>query len=363
MNSNLIAGLLFAAVMVGSRVVMRYALRRRILDQPNQRSSHTVPVPRLGGAAFVPLLLSALGCVWLVPWKPDAPIVALMLGICVVFTVSVFDDVFSLPIWVRFGGQLLASGGFVVSAVAANGAWLEHYYSGLNSFTVQAAEMDWGVKSFLLMLLTVWLVGSVNIYNFMDGIDGIAGVQAVIAGLAWWWWGQWSGSAMASALGLLSAAAAAGFLTINWPPAKMFMGDAGSTVLGFLLAAAPVLAAVQSRVAFDRLLIAAALALWPFLVDGTFTILRRLGRRENILQAHRSHLYQRLVIAGQTHRRVTLVYGALAAAGVGFGTLVVRGVPGAVPLAIGGVGVCFLCLWRWVCRVEERVGAVGRSTR
>jgi hypothetical protein len=76
------------------------------------------------------------------------------------------------------------------------------------------------------------------------------------------------------------------------------------------------------------------------------------GAGENILQAHRSHLYQRWVIAGQMHRRVTLLYGALAGVGVGFGTLVVRGVPGAVPLAIGGVGVCFLGRWRWVCRVE-----------
>ena len=157
-----------------------------------------------------------------------------------------------------------------------------------------------------------------------------------------------------SALGLFSAGAAVGFLTLNWPPARIFMGDAGSTVLGFLFAAAPLVAAGESPAAFDHLLIAAALALWPFLVDGTFTIFRRLGRGENILQAHRSHLYQRLVIAGQTHRRVTLVYGALALVGVGFGTLVVRGVLGAVPLAIGGVGVCFLGLWRWVCRVEAR---------
>ncbi len=136
-----------------------------------------------------------------------------------------------------------------------------------------------------------------------------------MAGLAWAVWGHWLGAPFVSALGLLSAAAAVGFLTLNWPPARIFMGDAGSTVLGFLLAAAPLLAAVEGQLAFDHLLIAAALALWPFLVDGTFTLFRRLGRGENILQAHRSHLYQRLVIAGQTHRRVTLVYGALALVG------------------------------------------------
>jgi hypothetical protein len=103
--------------------------------------------------------------------------------------------------------------------------------------------------------------------------------------------------------------------------------------------------------------------LGAFCLNGTVTLFRRLVRGENILQAHRSHMYQRLVIAGQTHRRVTLVYGALAGVGVGFGTLVVRGVPGAVPLAIAGVGMCFLGLWRWVCWVEERVAAVGRASR
>ncbi len=108
---------------------------------------------------------------------------------------------------------------------------------------------------------------------------------------------------------------------------------------------------------------AGLLALWLFLLDGTFTLFRRLAKGENILQAHRSHLYQRLVIAGRSHQTVTLVYGALAGVGVGLGTLVVRGVPGAVPLAIGGVGVCFLGLWRWVCRGEACVALVGRSPR
>ncbi len=77
--------------------------------------------------------------------------------------------------------------------------------------------------------LGVWLVGTVNLYNFMDGIDGIAGLQAVVAGLAWAAWGHWLGAPFVSALGLLAAAAAVGFLSLNWPPARIFMGDAGAT--------------------------------------------------------------------------------------------------------------------------------------
>jgi UDP-N-acetylmuramyl pentapeptide phosphotransferase/UDP-N-acetylglucosamine-1-phosphate transferase len=204
--------------------------------------------------------------------------------------------------------------------------------------------------------LALWLVGTVNLYNFMDGIDGIAGVQAVVAGLAWALWGAWVGAAGVLAVGALVAAAAAGFLTLNWPPARIFMGDAGSTVLGFLLAAAPLLAAQEApgAVPFDRLLIAGALGLWPFLLDGTFTLFRRLAKGENILQAHRSHLYQRLVIAGRSHQTVTLVYGALAGVGVGFGSRVVLGGPGAVRWAVGGVGVLFAGLWSWVVWEEAR---------
>ena len=339
---------------VAVRLLRRWAVKHALLDVPNERSSHRLPVPRLGGAAFVPVFGLSLG-LWAV-WADRLGFlgVALAAGMALLYGISLLDDFLSLPTGIRFAVQGLAAGMLLMAVFPSLGDRLNLLDTWFGLGPAGRAPSVPFTLVLSMLGLGVWLVGAVNVYNFMDGIDGIAGLQAVVAGLAWAAWGHWLGAPFVSALGLLSAAAAVGFLSLNWPPARIFMGDAGSTVLGFLFAAAPLLAAWESPVAFDHLLIAAALALWPFLMDGTFTIFRRLKRGENILQAHRSHLYQRLVIAGRTHRQVTLVYGALAAAGVGLGSRVVLGVPVAVPWAVGGVGVLFAGLWSWVGWEEDR---------
>ena len=146
----------------------------------------------------------------------------------------------------------------------------------------------------------------------MDGIDGIAGAQALVGGN----WLDDRGAARRdradiAALSLLVAAASSGFLLHNWHPAKVFMGDAGSGFFGFLFAALPLLAPAGS-VSFVW---CAVLLMWPFLFDTGFTLLRRASRFENVLAAHRSHIYQRLVITGCSHVQVTLVYAGLAMLG------------------------------------------------
>ena len=161
-------------------------------------------------------------------------------------------------------------------------------------------------------------------------------------------------------MGAVVAAAALGFLTLNWPPAKIFMGDAGSTVLGFLFATLPFLATVEAggRLDLVRSLTIGAILVWPFLADGIFTFLRRLKNRENVLQAHRSHLYQRLVIAGHSHTRVTVAYGCLAFLGAVVVVPLVKtpaaGAGGSpVPAALGVLAAAFVALWRWVVVSEQ----------
>jgi UDP-N-acetylmuramyl pentapeptide phosphotransferase/UDP-N-acetylglucosamine-1-phosphate transferase len=107
------------------------------------------------------------------------------------------------------------------------------------------------------------------------------------------------------------AAGAAGFLALNWPPARIFMGDVGSTFLGFSFGAWALVAMPGGSGGLPPLLW--IVALFPFLFDGTYTLLRRMLRGEPFYRAHRSHLYQRLVQAGWTHRRTTLLYATLAA--------------------------------------------------
>ena len=117
-------------------------------------------------------------------------------------------------------------------------------------------------------------------------------------------------------LGAALAGGALGFLVHNWAPARIFMGDVGAAFLGFSFAAIPVLGATLGEgAAAARWPVAGALLVWPFVFDTALTLVRRWRRGENVLEAHRSHLYQRLVQAGWTHARVSVLYGALALGG------------------------------------------------
>ena len=216
--------------------------------------------------------------------------------------------------------------------------------------------MHWGWLG--VPLAFFWVVGLTNAYNFMDGIDGLAGSQAVIAGVGWAGLGWLRGEPLVSLLGLLVAGSSLGFLLHNWPPARIFMGDVGSAFLGFTFAALSVLAAQQN----PRLAVAGILLLWPFIFDTIGTFLRRLRRRENVFAAHRSHLYQRLVIAGYSHRTVTLLYSGLALVGLVLALVWVLALPGADWLALGLPGLLGFGLWQFVVRAETASLALQRAT-
>jgi UDP-N-acetylmuramyl pentapeptide phosphotransferase/UDP-N-acetylglucosamine-1-phosphate transferase len=163
----------------------------------------------------------------------------------------------------------------------------------------------------LLLAFGLWIVGLVNAYNFMDGIDGLAGGQAIVAASGWVLVGILTGQPALTGAACVLAAACAAFLRFNWSPARVFMGDVGSAFLGFAFAVLPL--STPSPV---RFVLAGACFMWPFLFDTCFTLIRRLLRRENVLQAHRSHLYQRLIGTGVSHAHVTSVYLMLAALGL-----------------------------------------------
>jgi len=145
----------------------------------------------------------------------------------------------------------------------------------------------------------------------MDGIDGLAALQAIVAGGALAIAGLMLENPLIGAAGGLLAAATAGFLVYNLPPARLFMGDIGSTFLGFSLAGLTLLGGVG--VGGGRLPIEFGIVvLAPFLFDSVATLARRLLRGERWYAAHRSHYYQRLVQSGLSHAQVTILYTALA---------------------------------------------------
>ena len=317
----------------GVEAVRRFALRRQILDVPNERSSHVAPTPRGGGVAIV----AACAAGWAVDAASGAggALAALAVSALLVAVVSAVDDVRTLTARSRFTAHVVAAAVLIVGA----GGWdvVEVPFVG-------AVPLGWGGAA----LAGVWVVGLTNAFNFMDGIDGIAGAQGAVAGTAWAVVGAGLGQAAVGLTGALVAGAALGFLVHNWPPARIFMGDVGSAFLGFTLAAVALVADGA------RIPVAAVLFVWPFVFDASYTFVRRLRRGENVFEAHRSHVYQRLVIAGWTHRGVSLVYAGLAALSASSGAAWALGGP-AVAVALGlALPLALLPLVR---RVERRRGA------
>lgn len=262
------------------RALLLPAARRWFLDHPNPRSLHSLPTPRTGGLGIVPGLAAGMALA-----GAGYPAMALAVGLMVL---SLLDDWKSLPAGVRLAGHLAAAGTFVL--VAAD----------VSSWT-QAA---------LWALAIGWMT---NLYNFMDGADGLAGGMAVFGFCAYsaaaWMAGD---AALALASGSVAAAAVA-FLLVNFPPARMFMGDAGSVPLGFLAAAL----GLQGWSAGLWPLWFPVVAFAPFVADATITLLRRVLRGEKVWRAHRSHYYQRLVLMGWSHRQLAVFeYGLMLATGL-----------------------------------------------
>lgn len=279
----------------------KWAVKENILDIPNERSSHTEPIPRGGGLVIVILTLGGLllyqilGCCG--SWKV---VLGFMAGACLISGVSWVDDLHSLPIGIRFTAQSLAA----VFGIAACGYW--HTVS----FPL-IGQIHLGLLG--LPLTFFWIVGLTNAYNFMDGIDGIAGGQAMVAGLWWSVFGWLYQQPLCLVLGLFLASSSMGFLAHNWPPARIFMGDVGSAFLGYSFAMLPIMAnyTMSPEGGWAGSFLAGILITWPFLLDTTFTFLRRLYNGEDVFRAHRTHIYQRLVIAGYSSGVISLLYMGL----------------------------------------------------
>jgi UDP-N-acetylmuramyl pentapeptide phosphotransferase/UDP-N-acetylglucosamine-1-phosphate transferase len=285
---------------VGVELFRRWSLGKDLLDVPNERSSHTAPVPRGGGLIIVLACLIGYALIALIFHTPFS--IGYVTGALLVALVSWLDDLYSLAFWKRLIVHFAAAGILVIDL----GGW-EKIGLPLTAFEVGLGPI------FGAALAVTWVVWLLNAYNFMDGIDGIAALQAVIAGVGWGLIGIVLGLEGMFLYASLFSAVATGFLVHNWPPARIFMGDVGSAFLGFTLAAMPFLARNEAGMDTSLLPLVAVAFVWLFVFDTIFTLLRRILNRERIWEAHRGHIYQRMLIAGRSHRSVTLAYGVAAA--------------------------------------------------
>ncbi|GAA5444419.1 putative undecaprenyl-phosphate N-acetylglucosaminyl 1-phosphate transferase [Microbulbifer sp. NBRC 101763] len=257
----------------------RYALARSLVDIPNARSSHISPTPRGGGVAFVFAFLGTLPLLTLVdivPWTMMWALLGAGIGVAVI---GFLDDHGHIPARWRLLGHFAAA------------IWALQWLGGLPPLSLFGITLNLGWLGHALA--AIYLVWMLNLYNFMDGIDGIASIEAIcvcLGGALLYFGLGFSGSLQTSdwVIPVLLAVSVAGFLFWNFPPARIFMGDAGSGFLGITLG----VLSLQAAWVAPQLLWSWLILLGVFILDATWTLMRRLSRGEKVYEAHRSHAYQ-----------------------------------------------------------------------
>jgi Fuc2NAc and GlcNAc transferase len=285
--------LLLAAVVatlswLGTAGVRRYALAHHLMDHPNERSSHTAPTPRGGGAAIAGAVFIGLLVGYGLGWLSGAQLSAYLGAGGLVAMIGFLDDHGHVAARWRLLGHFIAA------------SWMYYWLGGLP--VVELFGTTWALGLWGWPLGVIGLVWLLNLYNFMDGIDGLAGSQAVsVCGVACVIYVV-GGHPSLLLVPLCMAAEAAGFLGWNWPPARIFMGDVGSGFIGLMIGG---MALQAAREVPDYLWVWAIL-MAVFICDATWTLLRRLLRGEKVYQAHRSHAYQHAALKSGSHLKVVL---------------------------------------------------------
>ncbi len=282
--------LLFACSYLLTQGLIHYAHKKQLLDVANHRSSHTQATPRIGGLGFVLLisLLVASYAVFINNLSTAAILIFILAPALIVAVTGLLDDVLNLSQRVRFVlyflSSLLALGNF--SSLSAQPLWL--LLSG----------------GLILGLNLTWLI---NLFNFMDGIDGIAASESLFVLTVLSFFAYQASDADLHHLLILSTAPIIGFLLLNWQPARIFMGDIGSTFLGaFIGCLCFYMINVKIITVYSVIILLAA-----FMVDATWTLSYRLATGQKWYQAHRSHHYQILARKLGSHSKVTSLYALI----------------------------------------------------
>ncbi len=278
------------------------AVRVGAIDHPKERGVHVTPTPLAGGSAIVTsFILTSLVIVPIVEGYLSKEFAGIVIGGFLITTVGFLDDVYSLSPRIRIFFQVLA--GLIVVLTGTSIEWISWPWA-------EAGLVD--LKTFGSFLTVFWIVGLTNALNFIDGLDGLAAGVASIAALSFMVISFIFGSPATVVLAAILAGSCIGFLPHNFNPAKIFMGDTGSTFLGFMLAVLSIQGLTKSYTVITVLVGAVVLGLPLF--DTSFAILRRVANNQSIAQADRGHLHHRLVDKGISHKKAVLTMYAVAGA-------------------------------------------------
>jgi UDP-GlcNAc:undecaprenyl-phosphate GlcNAc-1-phosphate transferase len=308
----------FALAYIGTTLLLRIPLKGRFVDVPNERSSHDTVKPRFGGIAIFASFLAVT--LYLLVAQPDTlEFLPLLVGGGLIFIVGLLDDWRSLPVWVRFGAQIVAAGILVVT-----GNVVDHIFLPL----VGTIDLDMLAIPFTVL----FVMASINFYNFIDGIDGLAAGSAfIIAGflaLISYMLGHTALALVCLAL----AGSSVGFLQFNFPPSRLFMGDGGSTFLGYFFA---FVAVSGNRMTPEIPFFITVLMVSSLYLDAGLTLVLRAFRGEKVLKPHHTHYYQRLLSLGLNHKQVTFLE---------YGVTILLGVSALIFFKAGGFFPIFVCV-------------------
>ncbi len=305
--------------------IIRVALKHKILDIPNERSSHNIPTPRGGGLAIVISWFIGITVLRGLDLIERDLFFALLSGILLAI-VSLIDDVVSLPPYIRLTVQLVTT---IISL------W---FLNGINSISFAGLSIDSIIVLYPIVLIgIVWFI---NLFNFLDGIDAYASLEAIVIALAIYIF-------TGNVINLILICSISGFLFWNWPKARIFMGDIGSTQLGFVLVILGIYFHNTSQLSIIYWIMLSSL----FWFDATLTLFRRWKNREKLSVAHRKHAYQRAVQSGLSHQNTILLSLLVNTIIIGF-VIIVRKQPGLiVPVFL----INILFLWIIVKIIDRRV--------
>jgi Fuc2NAc and GlcNAc transferase len=272
--------LLVSASFILTYLIRQLALRNKFLSIPNYRSLHDEPVPQGGGLAIVIVWYTGISVLFLLGYIDKSLYMALLSGILLA-VVSLIDDLAGLSPFIRLIVHFITS----VIAFALLG--------GLRPLIIPGWNINYLYAVYPLAVIgMVWFI---NLFNFMDGSDGFASLEAVMVSAVMF-------AMSGNAINLVLIASVAGFLYWNWPKAKIFMGDVGSTQLGFIL----VVLGIYFHNTLKFSILNWIMLTSPFWFDATLTLFRRWRNGEKLSRAHKKHIYQRIIRAGFTHSKVNL---------------------------------------------------------
>ncbi|MBF0467306.1 MAG: undecaprenyl/decaprenyl-phosphate alpha-N-acetylglucosaminyl 1-phosphate transferase [Desulfamplus sp.] len=278
----------------------------KVLDIPNGRSSHSKPTPTIGGVAIVFTFFLSMAILYFVAHTTmitERYFLGFTFSSLLIAGMSFYDDFKCKPFYIKLATQI-----FAVIVVMSFGIIIHHINFPYNFLFLNDKSL--GAASYVITF--GWILGMTNAYNFMDGLNGMAGGNAIIASIFFCIISLDQGSDFTYMVSYTLAAGVSGFLIFNFPRGKLFMGDIGSTFLGFSFATLSIIASLYDNAHTSLLII--PLLFFHFIYDTFFTFVRRMINGENVFQAHRTHLYQLFNRLGYKHFSVTMFYYTVAVA-------------------------------------------------